>query len=183
MQRELLQGNVRPGNASQIIFNDSIPTRKREYSVSLSITDLRPPVWKESLFIVILPNALGANLYHSTPFWSRSCGRRAHAELLTMMIFGNQVLRPWRWRNNWVKKSSFWELAHGGSLALSFSLGTDPSIAGHCFYLAPILLYLTPKRNLLSKPWGLQIARLVKGRKLPSDVEAQVRKRLRYWSY
>ena len=104
MTRELLQGNVRPGNASQIIFNDSIPTRKREYSVSLSITDLQPPEWKESLFIEILPNALGANLYHTTAFWTRSCGRRADAELLTMKIFGNQDKRPWRWRNNWVKK-------------------------------------------------------------------------------
>ena len=60
-ERELLQGNVRPGNASQIIFNDSIPI-KTKYSVvylhGFTASGMEgEPVHRN------IAKALGANLY------------------------------------------------------------------------------------------------------------------------
>ena len=50
--------------------------------------------------------------------------------------------------------------SHGGSLSLS--LGTDPSIKAICLF-GPNISVFDPFSKLLSRPWGLQIARLVKG--------------------
>ena len=52
--------------------------------------------------------------------------------------------------------------SHGGVLSLCF--GTDPSIAAICLFAPNIEVY-DPLANLLSKPWGLQMARLVRGSK------------------
>jgi len=50
--------------------------------------------------------------------------------------------------------------SHGG--ALSLSLGDDPNIAAIGLF-GPNIEVFDSKAKLLSKPWGLQIARLVKG--------------------
>jgi len=68
--------------------------------------------------------------------------------------------------------------SHGG--ALSLSLGDDPAIAALVLY-GPNIEVFDPKAKLLSKPWGLQIARLVKGGKYhymwkPSE------EKLTYWT-
>jgi esterase/lipase len=68
--------------------------------------------------------------------------------------------------------------SHGG--ALSLSLGDDPAIAALVLY-GPNIEVFDPKAKLLSKPWGLQIARIVKGGKYhymwkPSD------EKLTYWT-
>ena len=52
--------------------------------------------------------------------------------------------------------------SHGG--ALSLALAEDQAIAALVLY-GPNIEVFDPKAKLLSKPWGLQIARLVKGGK------------------
>ena len=69
--------------------------------------------------------------------------------------------------------------SHGG--ALSLSLGIDPSIATIVLFGPNIEVY-DPKAKLLSKPWGLQIARLVKGGKYHQMWKSSEEK-LRYWTY
>ena len=68
--------------------------------------------------------------------------------------------------------------SHGG--ALSLSLATDPDIAALCLFGPNIAVY-DPKAKLLSKPWGLQIARLVKGGNYHHMVTSNEEKK-NYWT-
>jgi esterase/lipase len=68
--------------------------------------------------------------------------------------------------------------SHGG--ALSLSLATDPDIAALCLFGPNIAVY-DPKAKLLSKPWGLQIARLVKGGNYHYMVTSNEEKK-NYWT-
>jgi esterase/lipase len=157
--REFNLGNVRSGNASKIIFNnsDSIP-KKTRYSVlylhGFSASGMEgDPVHRD------IAKSLGANLYIPRLFG------HGLKETEPMLDFNN---------------ISFWEsgkealeiakqlgekvivlgTSHGGSLSLS--LGTDPSIAAIALF-SPNIEVFDYKAKLLSKPWGLQIARIIKG--------------------
>ena len=150
-------GNVRAGNASKIIFFDSIP-QKTQYSVlylhGFTASGMEgDPVHRE------IAKALGANLYIPRLFG------HGLEEAEPMLNFDND---------------SYWESAkealeaakqlgdrvillgtsHGG--ALSLSLSSDPNIAALCLY-GPNIAVFDPLSKLLSKPWGLQIARFAKG--------------------
>jgi len=156
-KRELEKGNVRQDNESKIYFYDSLP-KKTKYSVVYlhgftASGKEGDPVHK------IIAKAFGANLY--VP--------RLHGH-------GLEEEEPMLNFNN----DDFWEsgkealeigkrlgekvillgTSHGG--ALSLSLGEDPAIAALGLF-GPNIAVFDPKAKLLSKPWGLQIARLVKG--------------------
>ena len=156
-KRELEKGNVRKDNESKIYFYDSLP-KKTKYSVVYlhgftASGKEGDPVHK------IIAKAFGANLY--VP--------RLHGH-------GLEEEEPMLNFNN----DDFWEsgkealeigkrlgekvillgTSHGG--ALSLSLGEDPAIAALGLF-GPNIAVFDPKAKLLSKPWGLQIARLVKG--------------------
>jgi len=156
-KRELEKGNVRQDNESKIYFYDSLP-KKTKYSVIYlhgftASGKEGDPVHK------IIAKAFGANLY--VP--------RLHGH-------GLEEEEPMLNFNN----DDFWEsgkealeigkrlgekvillgTSHGG--ALSLSLGEDPAIAALGLF-GPNIAVFDPKAKLLSKPWGLQIARLVKG--------------------
>ncbi len=155
--KEIFQGNVRPGNASKIIFNDSIPY-KTEYSViyfhGFTASGMEgDPVHRD------ISKALGANLYIPRLF-----GHGLEEEE-SMLNFNNDDF--------WKSGKEALEVAkklgekvivlgtsHGGSLAIA--LGDDPSIEAMLLF-GPNIAVFDPKAKLLSKPWGLQIARLVKG--------------------
>ena len=152
-------GNVRSGNESYIIFNDSIP-KKTEYSVVYlhgftASGKEGDPVHRN------IAKKIGANLYvprlhghgleekepmlnyNNEDYW-----QSAKEALSIAKVLGDKVI--------------FLGTSHGG--VLSLSLGTDPSIAAICLF-GPNIEVFDPLAKLISKPWGLLLARIVKGGK------------------
>jgi len=174
-EKENALGNVRSGNASQIIFNDSVP-KKTKFSV-LYLHGFTAsgregePVHRD------IAKALGANLYIP-----RLYGHGLE-ETEPMLGFNNEDF----WESGKEALAVAKQLgekvivlgtSHGG--ALSLSLATDPDIAALCLFGPNIAVY-DPKAKLLSKPWGLQIARLVKGRNYHYMVTSNEEKK-NYWT-
>ena len=62
----------------------------------------------------------------------------------------------------------------------SLCFGTDPSIAAICLFAPNIEVY-DPLAKLLSKPWGLQMARLVRGSKYHNMNNMNIEKK-KYWT-
>ena len=174
-EKENALGNVRSGNASQIIFNDSVP-KKTKFSV-LYLHGFTAsgregePVHRD------IAKALGANLYIP-----RLYGHGLE-ETEPMLGFNNEDF--WESGKEALavakqlgKKVIVLGTSHGGSLSLS--LATDPDIAALCLFGPNIAVY-DPKAKLLSKPWGLQIARLVKGGNYHYMVTSNEEKK-NYWT-
>jgi esterase/lipase len=174
-EKENALGNVRSGNASQIIFNDSVP-KKTKFSV-LYLHGFTAsgregePVHRD------IAKALGANLYIP-----RLYGHGLE-ETEPMLGFNNEDF----WESGKEALAVAKQLgekvivlgtSHGG--ALSLSLATDPDIAALCLFGPNIAVY-DPKAKLLSKPWGLQIARLVKGGNYHYMVTSNEEKK-NYWT-
>lgn len=174
-EKENALGNVRSGNASQIIFNDSVP-KKTKFSV-LYLHGFTAsgregePVHRD------IAKALGANLYIP-----RLYGHGLE-ETEPMLGFNNEDF----WESGKEALAVAKQLgekvivlgtSHGGSLSLS--LATDPDIAALCLFGPNIAVY-DPKAKLLSKPWGLQIARLVKGGNYHYMVTSNEEKK-NYWT-
>src|SRR6056300_1764949 len=174
-KRELEKGNVRQDNESKIYFYDSLP-KKTKYSVVYlhgftASGKEGDPVHK------IIAKAFGANLY--VP--------RLHGH-------GLEEEEPMLNFNN----DDFWEsgkealeigkrlgekvillgTSHGG--ALSLSLGEDPAIAALGLF-GPNITVFDPKAILLSKPWGLQISRLVKGGNY-HYMQSEKEEKKKYWT-
>lgn len=157
--KENALGNVRPGNSSKIIFNDSVPV-KTKYSV---------------LYL----HGFTASGMEGDPV-HRNIAKALNANLYIPRLFGHglEEEEPMLNYNN----EDFWESAkeaiavvkqlgekviilgtsHGG--VLSLCLGTDPNIAAICLF-GPNIEVFDPFAKLLSKPWGLQLARIVRGDK------------------
>src|SRR6056300_1665098 len=158
-KRELEKGNVRQDNESKIYFYDSLP-KKTKYSVVYlhgftASGKEGDPVHK------IIAKAFGANLY--VP--------RLHGHGLEeeepMLNFNNDDF--WESGKEAVEiakrlgeKVILLGTSHGG--ALSLSLADDSKICALGLF-GPNIEVFDSKAKLLSKPWGLQIARLVKGGK------------------
>ena len=174
-EKENALGNVRSGNASQIIFNDSVQ-KKTKFSV-LYLHGFTAsgregePVHRD------IAKALGANLYIP-----RLYGHGLE-EMEPMLGFNNEDF----WESGKEALAVAKQLgekvivlgtSHGG--ALSLSLATDPDIAALCLFGPNIAVY-DPKAKLLSKPWGLQIARLVKGGNYHYMVTSNEEKK-NYWT-
>lgn len=174
-EKENALGNVRSGNASQIIFNDSVP-KKTKFSV-LYLHGFTAsgregePVHRD------IAKALGANLYIP-----RLYGHGLE-ETEPMLGFNNEDF----WESGKEALAVAKQLgekvivlgtSHGG--ALSLSLATDPDIAALCLFGPNIAVY-DPKAKLLSKPWGLQIARFVKGGNYHYMVTSNEEKK-NYWT-
>lgn len=174
-EKENALGNVRSGNASQIIFNDSVP-KKTKFSV-LYLHGFTAsgregePVHRD------IAKAIGANLYIP-----RLYGHGLE-ETEPMLGFNNEDF----WESGKEALAVAKQLgekvivlgtSHGGSLSLS--LATDPDIAALCLFGPNIAVY-DSKAKLLSKPWGLQIARLVKGGNYHHMVTSNEEKK-NYWT-
>jgi esterase/lipase len=174
-EKENELGNVRSGNASKIIFNDSIP-KKTTYSLlylhGFTASGMEgEPVHRN------IAKALGANLYvprlyghgleETEPmlhFNNEDYWESAKEALAVAKQLGDKVI---------VLGTS-----HGGSLSLS--LGADPDIAALCLFGPNIAVY-DSNSKLLSKPWGLQIARLVKGGNYHYMITSNQEKK-KYWT-
>jgi len=174
-EKENALGNVRSGNASQIIFNDSVP-KKTKFSV-LYLHGFTSPGREGEPVHRDIAKALGANLYIP-----RLYGHGLE-ETEPMLGFNNEDF----WESGKEALAVAKQLgekvivlgtSHGG--ALSLSLATDPDIAALCLFGPNIAVY-DPKAKLLSKPWGLQIARLVKGGNYHYMVTSNEEKK-NYWT-
>lgn len=175
VSKEEALGNIRPGNASKIVFFDSIP-QKTKYSVlylhGFTASGMEgDPVHRK------VATALGANLYvprlfghgleEDEPmlhFDNDSYWESAKEALEVAKQLGDQVV--------------LLGTSHGGTLSLS--LGTDPKIVALCLY-GPNVAVFDPLSKLLSKPWGLHIARLVKGGNY-HEMENASEEKKNYWT-
>lgn len=174
-EKENALGNIRPGNASKIIFNDSIP-KKTKYSVlylhGFTASGIEgDPVHRN------IAKALNANLYIP-----RLYGHGIQ-EKEPMLNFNNDgywesVKEALAIAKQLGEEVILLGTSHGG--AVSLSIGNDPSIAAICLF-GPNIAVFDPTSKLLSKPWGLQIARLVKGGKYHVWETATVEKK-KYWT-
>ena len=175
ISKEEALGNVRPGNASKIIFFDSIP-QKTQYSVlylhgftasGMEGDPVHRNVAKALKANLYIPRLFGHGLKEAEPmlnFDNDSYWESAREALEVAKQLGNQVI--------------LLGTSHGG--ALSLSLSTDPSIVALCLY-GPNIAVFDPLSKLLSKPWGLQIARIVKGGNYHEMVGASEEKK-KYWT-
>ena len=173
--KEKMLGNVRPGNESYIEFNDSIP-KKTNYSVlylhgfTASGIEGDPVHRKIAKFLnanLYVPRLYGHGLnekepmlnYNNNDFWES-----AKEAISVAKALGDKVI--------------LLGTSHGGVLSLCF--GTDPSIAAICLFAPNIEVY-DPLAKLLSKPWGLQMARLVRGSKYHNMNNMNIEKK-KYWT-
>ena len=155
--KEQVVGNVRLDNESKIIFYDSIP-QKTAYSV-VYLHGFTASGKEGDPVHQMVANVLGANLYIP-----RLYGHGLEEEE-PMLNFNNEGF--------WESGKEALEIAkrlgekviilatsHGGALGLT--LADDPQVSALALFGPNIKVY-DPKAILLSKPWGLQISRLVKG--------------------
>jgi len=168
--------NIKPGNQSVLHFFDSIP-QKTKYAVlyyhGFTASPMEgDPVYKD------IAQALGANLYvprlyghgldekepmltfHNDPYWES-----AKEALSIAKTLGEKVI--------------ILSTSHGSTLALS--LGQDPQVAAVALY-SPNIRLADPAAVVLSKPWGIQLARLVKGGNY-HEMDRLTEAKKKYWTY
>lgn len=174
-QKETAIGNVRPGNASTLYFQDSIP-KKTKYAV-LYLHGFTASGKEGEPVHQMVAQALDANLYIPRLF--------AHGleETEPMLEFNNEAY----WHSGKEALAIAKQLgeqvivlatSHGGALGLS--LANDPDIAALVLYSPNIALY-SGTSKLLSKPWGLQIARFIKGGNY-HFMEGPSEEKKKYWT-
>ena len=176
-QREKALTTIKPGNASTIVFNDSIP-QKTKYSIlylhgfSSGIGD-GEPVHRE------VAKAIGANIYLPRLY---EHGLDEQEALLNFTAEGywKTALEAFAVAKQLGEEVIILANSTGATLALNFD--NDPAIAALVFY-SPNIAIFNPASFLLSKPWGLQIARIIFGGKYflekPERLTADKKK---YWS-
>jgi esterase/lipase len=155
--KEAALGNIKPDNESKIFFYDSIP-QKTPYSV-VYLHGYTASGKEGDPAHRIIAQAQKANLYVPRLFG------HGLVEEEPMLNFNNEEY--------WESGKEALEIAkqlgdkvivlgtsHGGALTLA--LAEDPKIAALALF-SPNIEVFDPKAKLLSKPWGLQIARLVRG--------------------
>lgn len=168
--------NIKPGNQSILHFFGSIP-QKTKYVVLYYHGFTASPIEGDPVYKDIA-QALGANLFvprlyghgldeeepmlnfHNDPYWES-----AKEALSIAKTLGEEVI--------------ILSTSHGSTLALS--LGEDPQVAAVALY-SPNIRLADPAAAVLSKPWGIQLARLVKGgnyHKMDRLTEAKKK----YWTY
>lgn len=168
--------NIKPGNQSVLHFFDSIP-QKTKYAVlyyhGFTASPMEgDPVYKD------IAQALGANLFvprlyghgldekepmltfHNDPYWES-----AKEALSIAKTLGEKVI--------------ILSTSHGSTLALS--LGQDPQVAAVALY-SPNIRLADPAAVVLSKPWGIQLARLVKGGNY-HEMDRLTEAKKKYWTY
>ena len=174
-EKENSLGNVRPGNASKIIFNDSIP-QKTKYSVlylhgftasGMEGDPVHRDIAKALSANLYVPRLFGHGLYEKEPmlnFNNFDYWESAKESIAIAKKLGEEVI--------------LLGTSHGGTLSLI--LGQDPNVKAVCLF-GPNIAVFDPLSKLLSMPWGLQIARLVKGGNYHIWENATTEKK-KYWT-
>lgn len=157
--REAVIDNLKPNNASKLIYFDSVP-KKTPFSVvylhgfSASIEEGSPVHYNIANALranLYLPRLAGHGLIEEEPLLSFTADKyldSSREALAVAKIIGEKVI---------VISSST-----GGTLSLI--LGSDPQIAALLLF-GPNVEIFNPAAKLLTLPWGLQIARLYMGSK------------------
>ena len=174
-KKEQALGNVRYDNESKIHFKDSMP-QKTDYSVIYfhgftASGKEGDPVHK------MVADAFDANLY--VP---RLYGHGLDEEE-PMLNFNNEDfwesgIEALQVAKRLGDKVIVLGTSHGGALAISLAGDTD--IEALALFSPNIKVY-DPKAVLLSRPWGLQIARLVKGGNY-HYMQTDSEEKKRYWT-
>ena len=168
--------NIKPGNQAVLHFYDSIP-QKTKYAILYYHGFTASPVEGDPVYKDIA-QALGANLFvprlyghgleeeepmlnfHNDPYWESAKEALAIAKTL-----GEKVI--------------ILATSHGSTLALS--LGEDPQVAAVALY-SPNIRLADPAAVVLSKPWGIQLARLVKGGNY-HEMDRLTEAKKKFWTY
>lgn len=150
--------NIKPDNEARIIWADSIP-KKTSYSIVYlhgwsASQEEGDPIHLETAkrygFNLFLPRLAGHGLKEEEPLLNLTADEYLDSAEKAIAI-GKQL----------GDKVIIMGTSTGGTLGLHFSAG-DTAIAGLMLY-SPNIEIFDPTAKLLSKPWGLQIARLVTG--------------------
>jgi pimeloyl-ACP methyl ester carboxylesterase len=159
IDRESVLENLKPNNASRLIYFDTVP-KKTPYSV-VYLHGFSASTGEGSPVHLNIARALGANLYlprlaghglvEDEPLLDFTADKyldSAREALAVAKIIGEKVI---------VVSSST-----GGTLSLI--LGSDPQISAMLLF-GPNIEIFNPAAKLLTLPWGLNIARLYVGSK------------------
>ena len=150
--------NIKPDNEARIIWADSIP-KKTPYSIVYlhgwsASQEEGDPIHVETArrygFNLFLPRLAGHGLKEEEPLLNLTADEYLDSAEKAIAI-GKQL----------GDKVIIMGTSTGGTLGLHFSAG-DTAIAGLMLY-SPNIEIFDPTAKLLSKPWGLQIAKLVTG--------------------
>ena len=166
---------IKPGNASHIVFNDSLP-KKTKYSV-LYLHGFSASLGEGIPVHQNIASALEANLYLPRLF---EHGLNQEENLLNFTAEGywESAKEALAVAKQLGEKVIVLATSSGATLALNF--GNDPDIAAMVLYSPNVAIY-NPASNLLSKPWGLTIARLVYGGKY-HHVKGANEEKKKYWT-
>ena len=157
-RREAAIPNLKPDNEARIIWADSIPS-KTPYSIvylhgwSASQEEGDPlhlETAKRYGCNLYLPRLSGHGLLEDEPMLTITADQLL-ASAREAIAVGKQL----------GEKVIIMATSTGGTLAL-YLAGGDPDIAGLLLY-SPNIEIFDPNATMLAKPWGLQLAKLVKG--------------------
>ncbi len=158
-EREASIQNIRPDNEARIIWADSLP-KKTEYSIVYlhgwsASQEEGDPIHTETAkrfgCNLYLPRLAGHGLMEEEPMLHLTADQLIQSAKEAIAV-GKQL----------GKKVILMSTSTGGTLALPLA-GGDPDIAALILY-SPNVEIFDPTAKLLSKPWGLQLARLVTGK-------------------
>ena len=157
-EREAAIPNIKPDNEARIVWADSIPG-KTDYSIVYlhgwsASQEEGDPIHLETAkrygCNLYLPRLAGHGLVEDEPMLTITADQLLDSAKEAIAVgkqLGNKVI--------------LMATSTGGTLALHLA-GGDPDIAGLLLY-SPNIEIFDPNAKLLAKPWGLQLARLVKG--------------------
>ncbi|NKI30590.1 alpha/beta hydrolase [Croceivirga thetidis] len=157
-QREAAIANIKPDNETRIIWADSIP-KKTEYSIVYlhgwsASQEEGDPIHQETAkrygVNLYLPRLAGHGLEEEEPMLDITADalfESANEAIAVGKQLGEKVI--------------LMSTSTGGTLALPLAAG-DSDIVALILY-SPNVEIFDPTAKLLSKPWGLQLARLVTG--------------------
>ena len=150
--------NIKPGNEARIIWYDSIPA-KTEYSIVYlhgwsASAEEGAPIHRQ------IAERYGCNLY-----LPRLAGHGLDEEEPMLNLTADQVLQSAKEAlavgKQLGEKVIVMSTSTGGTLALHLAAG-NPDVHALVLY-SPNVAIFDPNATLLAKPWGLQMARFVKG--------------------
>ena len=174
--REANIPNIKPDNQARILWFDSIP-QKTDYSIVYlhgwsASQEEGNPIHRETAkkygCNLYLPRLAGHGLLEAEPMLDLTADQLI-ASAKEAIAIGKQL----------GKKVILMATSTGGTLALHLA-GSDPDIAALLLYSPNIEIY-DSNAKLLTKPWGLQLAKWVKGSDY-HEFDTEIEQKNKYWT-